>query len=139
MMESTTVVDAKSRIIQVTGKLVIKNLVEVMAGFQQGEFIKSDTFMLGDIPLIIKVLPNGLGEESKGFVSVFLINQGDADIRVMCQLITDAITVKFGFDKRVQAKQMVGSPNFLTHAACAEAYKDKDCLGRGLPCLQGDG
>ena len=56
-MESTTVVDAKSRIIKVTGKLVIKNLVEVMAGFQPGEEIDSDTFMLGDIPLRIHVYP----------------------------------------------------------------------------------
>ena len=103
-MESTTVVDAKSRIIKVTGKLVIKNLVEVMAGFQPGEEIDSDTFMSGDIPLRIHVYPNGYNDESKGFVSVFLKNQGDDEISVKCQLITDVKTMEFGFVFPLPAK-----------------------------------
>ena len=129
-MESTTVVDANSRIIQVAGKLVIKNLVGVMAGFQTGENIESDTFMLGDAPLIIRVYPNGIREEVKGFVSVYLYNPGDAQINVKCQLITDVEKREFGYDVPLTAKGG-GNPGrgyskFLSHAACAEAYKDKD-------------
>ena len=46
IMENTTVVDAE--LIQVTGKLVIKNLVGVMIdGFRQK--IDSEKFMFGDI------------------------------------------------------------------------------------------
>ena len=103
-MESTTVVDANSRIIQVAGKLVIKNLVGVMAGFQTGENIESDTFMLGDAPLIIRVYPNGIREEVKGFVSVYLYNPGDAQINVKCQLITDVKEKEFGYNVTLPAK-----------------------------------
>ena len=62
-MENTTIVDATSGLIQVTGKLVIKNLVGVMAGYKQGKFIESEEFMLGDNPLAIRVYPNGNTEE----------------------------------------------------------------------------
>ena len=44
MMENTTVVDATSGIIQASAKLVIKNLVEVMAGFKPGDSITSEDF-----------------------------------------------------------------------------------------------
>ena len=39
-MENTTVVDGRSGIIEATGKLVIKNFVEVMGGFKPGMFIR---------------------------------------------------------------------------------------------------
>ena len=89
-MENTTVVDSTSGLIQVTGKLVIKNLVGVMAGYKQGKFIESEKFMLGDNPLTICVYPNGNAEESsKGHVAVFVTNRGDADISVKFQILTD--------------------------------------------------
>ena len=129
-MESTTVVDASSRIIQATGRLIIKNLVGVMAGFQMGETIKSDIFMLGDNPFTIQVCPNGSKEEAKGFVSIFLCNKSDAEISVKCQLITDVEKKEFGYDYPLSAKggryRYRGYTKFLSHAACAEAYKDKD-------------
>ena len=71
-MKYTTVVDAKSGIIQVTAELVIKNFVEVMAGFKPGRSIVSDPFNVGDTPMAIKVYLNGRNEDGKGNVGVFL-------------------------------------------------------------------
>ena len=89
-MEFTTVFDAKSGVIKVTGRLVIKNLVEVMEGFRVGKSIESDSFKVGETPMAIKVYVNGHVEKCKGWVGVFLTNKSDADIKVKCQLITDA-------------------------------------------------
>ena len=91
-MEYTTVVDAKSGIIQVTGKLVIKNFVEVMAGFKPGRFIESEPFNVGDTPMAIRVYPNGEDDERKGNVAVFLKNFSNADISVRCQFITEVVS-----------------------------------------------
>ena len=45
-MKYTTVVDAKSGIIQVTAELVIKNFVDVMAGFKpQGDSLSQTLSM----------------------------------------------------------------------------------------------
>ena len=125
-MENTTVVDGMSGIIEATGKLVIKNFVKVMAGFKPGMLIESDPFMLGDIPLAIRVYPNGDEDLFKGHVSLYLRNKGDDDISVKGQLITDLDTMDFVYTETVKARGGWGEPNFLTHAECAEAYKDKD-------------
>ena len=69
---------------------------------------------------------NGYNDESKGFVSVFLKNQGDDEVSVKCQLITDVKTMEFGFNFPLPAKLCRGYSKFLTHAACAEVYKDTD-------------
>ena len=42
-VEFTTVFDAKSVVIEVTARLVIKILVEVMEGFRVGKAIESDS------------------------------------------------------------------------------------------------
>ena len=121
MMENTTVVGAG--LIQVTGKLVIKNLVGVIAGFEQGKFIESEKFMLGDNPLTIKVYPNGNAKEgSKGHVGIFVTNEGDADISVNCQIITDVETCTFDYNLPIKAGLSCGCPTFLTHAECTDAY-----------------
>ena len=125
-MENTTVIDGMSGIIEATGKLVIKNFAKVMAGFKPGMLIESDPFMLGDTPLAIRVYPNGDRHSSKGHVSLFLQNNGDDDIRVKGQLITDLNTIDFEYTEFVQAKGGWGIDKFLTHAECADAYKDKD-------------
>ena len=67
---------------------------------------------------------NGYNDESKGFVSVFLKNQGDDEVSVKCQLITDVKTMEFGFNFPLPAKLCRGYSKFLTHAACGEAYKE---------------
>ena len=126
-MEHTTVVSGMSGIIQVTEKLVIKDFVEVMAGFEPGKTIKSDLFLVGDTPIKIAVYPNGDGNNNKGHVGVYLRNIGEADIRLKCQFITDVKTVGFDYkDGALKPKQTYGFPTFLTHAECADDYKDKD-------------
>ena len=127
-MKHTTVVDAKSGVIQVTAELVIKNFVEVMAGFKPGRFIKSEPFNVGDTPMTIKVFLNGRDEARKGNVGVFLRNHGLADINVKCQLITEVETWGFGYEETVVAGHGVGLAKFLSHAKCAEAFKDKDFI-----------
>ena len=68
-LKNTTVFAGKSGIIEATAELVIKDFVDVMAGFKPGRFIDSDTFMLGGIPLKIRVYPNGYTDSDKGFES----------------------------------------------------------------------
>ena len=126
MMENTTVVDAASGLIKASGKLVIKNLVEVMEGFKPGTNIQSEQFKIGDVSLLIEVDPNGVTDSYKGFVSVLLINKGDVDISVKCELITDLITREITYKDTMKAGSGLGWEDFLTHAQCAEAYKSKD-------------
>ena len=125
-MKYTTVVDAKSGIIQVTAELVIKNFVDVMAGFKPGRSIVSDPFNVGDTPMAIWVYLNGQDEDEKGNVGVFLQNDGDADINVKCQFITKVRTRGFDYTKTVPAGDGQGFGKFVTHAKCAELYKVKD-------------
>ena len=77
-MEHTTVVEGRSGIIEVTEKLVIKDFVEVMAGFELGKTIDSNSFMVGDTPMNITVYPNGNSSKTKGHVGLTLFNTGDA-------------------------------------------------------------
>ena len=124
--EFTTVVDIESGVIKVTAKLVIKNLVKMMAGIEVGKAIESDPFKVGETPMTIGVYVNGQDEEERGTIAIFLYNDGDEDMRVKCQLITDLVTKDFGYDETVEAGQSWGFHGMLTHAQCAEAYKDKD-------------
>ena len=126
MMENTTVVDAASGIVEASGKLVIKNMVRVMAGFKTGQRIESDQFKLGDHPLLIRVYPNGRDNNSKGHVSVFLINKGDVEICVKLLLITDVKKIVHNYEFPLNVGQLCGIAKFLTHAKCIEAFKDKD-------------
>ena len=119
--EFTTVVDIESGVIKVTGKLVIKNLVKMMAGIEVGKAIKSDPFKVGKTPMSIRVYVNGQLEEQRGTIAIFLRNNGDEDIRVKCQLITDLVTKEFGYETTVKAGRGFGFPEMLTHAQYAEA------------------
>ena len=126
-MESTTVVDAKSRIIYATSKLVIKNMVEVMTGFRPGERIESENFLVGEVPLAIQVYPNGCTEESEGSVSIYLRNNGDAELRVKFTLIADIANRELFVDYcALPVNGANGALKFLTHAECADFYKEKD-------------
>ena len=118
-VEFTTVFDTKSGVIEVTARLVIKNVVEVMEGIRVGKAIESDSFKVGETPMAIRVFVNGHVEECKGWVGVFLRNKSDADIKVKCQLITDVKTKRFVYEEAVPAGQSRGSPNMLTHECCA--------------------
>ena len=127
-MKYTTVVDAKSGIIQVTAELVIKNFVDVMGGFKPGMEIRSDPFNVGDTPMAIWVYLNGQDEAEKGNVGIFLQNDGDAEINVKCQFITEVRTRGFDYTKTVPAGDGQGFGKFVTHAKCAELYKAKDFI-----------
>ena len=120
-MEHTTVFDGSTT--QVTGKLVIKNLVEIMPGFESGKKIESDPFMVGDTAMALEVFPNGVDEDSDGDVDCYLYNRGDAGIRVKGQLITELETEEFDYT-RLQPTDIVCL--HLTHAECTEAYTDRD-------------
>ena len=115
MEKYTTVVDAKSGIIKVTAELVIKNFVDVMAGFEPGMTIVSDPFKVGDTQMEIEVyLNDGQDEDEKGKVGVFLNNNGDADIRVKCEFITEVMTNGFDYTETVEAGEGWGFPDFLS-------------------------
>ena len=126
MMENTTVVDAASGIIEASAKLVIKNMVRVMAGFKPGQIIESHEFKIGDHPLLIRVYPNGRDENFKGYVSVYLKNKGDVELSVKSLLITDVTTDVIDYQLPLRVGSGRGATKFLTHAECAEAFKDKD-------------
>ena len=121
-------VDAKTGLIQVTANLVIKNFADMMAGFLPGRHILSDPFNVGHTPMAIKVFPNGQDDEEKGTVAIFLQNKGTAAISVKCQLITDLLTRNLDYKHTVDAGSSFGFSRFLTHAACAEIYKEKDFI-----------
>ena len=60
---------------------------------------------------------NGYNDESKGFVSVFLKNQGDDEVSVKCQLITDVKTMEFGCQSNCAGDTANSSP-MLTALKC---------------------
>ena len=136
-MENTTIVAWKFGMIKAEAKLVIKDFVEMMARLKPGKSIRSDQFMLGDTPMRIEVYPNALyctkhtlcnGEEedNKGFVGIYLRNNGDDDISVKGELVTDLRILDIDYTATVEAEGGWGKGQFLTHAQCAVAYKDKD-------------
>ena len=122
-MEHTTVIDGN--MIHVTAKLVIKNMVQIMKGYKVGQRIMSDPFKLGDTPMVIAVYPNGWNIKSIGYVSLFLINQGDADISLKGEVSTDLAEMEFDYTMSIPPGAL-GVSTLLTHAQCTEAYKDKD-------------
>ena len=122
-MENHTVY-AKSADVQVTAKLTIKDFFEVMKTSEPGKWYATDTFMVGDTPMAIKVYPNGAVDKNKGNVFVFLSNQSDAALSVKCQFITDVKTSSF--DIKMPANEGLGPFKFLSHVECTEAYKEKD-------------
>lgn len=121
-MEHTTVFDGSTT--KVTAKLVIKNLLEIMPGFEEGKSIESEPFMVGDTTMVLEVFLNGFDEETAGGVYCFLINNGDADIRVKGQLITEVGTEEFDYRRFQPSDRKL---LFLALCAdCTEAYAEKD-------------
>ena len=60
-----------------------------------------------------------------GLVSLFLQSKGDQDFSAKGELITDVKTASFDYTETWPAGSQLGSM-FLTHAECAEAFKEKD-------------
>ena len=125
-MEDITVFSGKSGIIQKTGKLVIKDFLEVMHAFPPGKSFESVPFMVGDTPMTIEVFPNGFDDDYSEYVSIFLNNKSNQRVSVKCQFITDLATLEFDYEDYVGANDREGFCTFLTYAQCEEAYKDKD-------------
>ena len=124
-MEGATVF-AKSEGYQAIGKVVIKDFVELMSVCKPGKSYSSDTFMVGDTPMVAKVFPNGLEEEHKGFVSIYLSNRGDAAITVKCKFTTDVRSKKDRGTIPIEPNRMRGFGSFLKHDECVNEYQDKD-------------
>ena len=120
-MEHTTVFDGSTT--KVTAKLVIKNLLEIMPGFEVGKSIESEPFMVGDIAMVLEVFLNGFDEETAGGVYCFLTNSGVADISLRGQLITEVDTEEFDYRRFSPSGNIL---LFLTQEDCTEAYGDKD-------------
>ena len=125
-MEGVTLFSGKSGIIQKTEKLVIKDFPDVMSAYPPGKSVESDPFMVGDTSMSILVYPNGDRACNRGHVSIYLKNKSNQDISVKCQIITDVKNKELNYEDTVEANYWFGFPDFLTHAECEEAFKDKD-------------
>ena len=123
-MENTTVY-AKSNASEATATMVIKDFVELMSVCKPGKSYHSDTFMVGDTPMLVVVYPNGVEEEYKGFVSVYLSNKGDAAITVRGKFTTD-VRSKGLKSCTIEPNRMRGSRHFLSHDQCVNGFQDKD-------------
>ena len=123
MLEHVTVFERATET-KVEAKLVIRGFVRELTLCEPGKGFLSDTFMVGDTPMALKVYPNGHTDEHKGHVSVFLKNNSNVDVTVQCQMHTDAKTEQF--DHVVEAEHGYGFGNFLTHAECTQEYSEKD-------------
>ena len=121
-MERSRTVYARAAGSKATAELVIKDFLVLMEASKPGKYFKSDTFMVGDTPMGVKVYPNEFQYE--GYVSVYLCNKSAADITVKCQFICEAET--HSFDNVVRANQNWGFADFLSHAEATKIYKEKD-------------
>ena len=131
-MENVTIFAGKSGVIQGTGKLVIKDFLDVMSVYPPEMSVESDEFMVGEFPMSIKIYPNGDTNEDKGSVCAFLVNKSNEDLTVKFQFVTyNAEDKEF-----VEEFEMTTIPHgdvyghgikgLLTHSECEEVYKDRD-------------
>ena len=129
-MEGVTIFAGKSGVIRGTGKLVIKDFLDVKSVYPPEKWVESDKFMVGEVPMTIQVFPNGDDEENKGTVSVFLANKSNEDVTVNCLFVTDEQEAEFKMitiSHRDDAN-CYGFPDFLDHSECEAAFKDKDFI-----------
>ena len=109
-----------------TATMVIKDFVKLMSVYEQGKYysatVRSDPFMVGDTPMVVALV---MDEESKGFVSICLINQGDAAITVKCKVTTD-VRSRYLKSTAIEPNKLYGCPDFLRHDECVNEYRDKD-------------
>ena len=125
-MEKSRTVYAKAPGVKATAELVIKDFVEVMKTSATRKCYGSDPFMVGNIPMIIWVYPNGYDDERKGNVSIFLENRSQVDVTIQYQFITEANTKTLV--SIFEARKMRGHYKFLSHAQCEDVYKEKDFI-----------
>ena len=104
---------------------MIKDFVEVIQTSKPGEKFDSDVFMVGDTKMSIKVYPNARHEDNIGYVDVLLVNASDTDVAVKCKFVTEVITATFNVNHG-EPWSSHGFKKLLSHAKCADVYKDKD-------------
>ena len=118
---------AKSGGHQATGKVVIKDFVELMTASKPKDCYPSAPFMVGDVPMIINVYPDGNRDEYTGYVSIFLKNLGSDPIQVKCKFTTDVLSK--GFEHTIDPSKNNrewGFGRFASHDQCLEEYQGKD-------------
>ena len=71
-------------------------------------------------------------------MSLFLYNDGEDDISVKGQLVTDLRTMNFDYEDTIKKRSSSGIFKFLKHADCAEAYKNKDFVVTAKLEIPGD-
>ena len=59
-MRRSRTVYARAAGSKATAELVIKDFLALMEASKPGKYFKSDTFMVGDTPMEVKVYPNGV-------------------------------------------------------------------------------
>ena len=124
-MENVTVY-AKSTGAKATAKLVIKDFLDVIKACKPGKGYPSEVFMVGDTPMAINLYPGGGYAENKGYVSISVQNKGDAAVRVKIKFTTDAVSRDT--ETTIEPNKSCGLSKFMSHAQCAEVYKDKDFI-----------
>ena len=72
---------------EVTASLTIKNFVEVMESSKPGKGYATDKFMVKETPMALMVCPNGDSEKRRGWVGVYVVNMGQAEVKVKSQFI----------------------------------------------------
>ena len=127
-MENVTVY-AKSTGAKATAKLVIKDFPDVISACKPGKGYPSEVFMVGDTPMAINLYPGGSYAENKGYVSISVQNKGDAAVRVKIKFTTDAVSRDT--ETTIEPNKSCGLSKFMSHAQCAEVYKDKDFVVSG--------
>ena len=126
-MENITIF-AKSAPVKATAKLVTKDFVDVASSSEPGKFYESKSFLVGDIPVAIRVYPNGFTNEQKGWVSIFIWNKGDAGIHdAKIQFTTDVSKTMEDKKCTLEEKKGWGFKQFICHDK-TDVYKDKDFL-----------
>ena len=90
---------AKSGGFQGTAKVVIKDFVELMRTSRPKDCYASAPFMVGDIPMILNVYPNGSTKDCTGWVSIYLKNSGNSPVTVKYTFTSD-IHSKSSFQAR---------------------------------------
>ena len=122
---------AKSGGFQGTANVVIKDFVELIRASKPKDCYASAPFMVGDIPMILEVYPNGRKTDFTGWVSIFLRNLGNTPVQAQHSFTSDIRSFSsqariFGAAKEGLYKASWGFANFASHDECVEEYKDKD-------------
>ena len=116
---------AKSGGFQGTANVVIKDFVELIRASKPKDCYASAPFMVGDIPMVLTVYPNGSQKDCTGWVSIFLENSGNSPVTVKCSFTSDICSKNMQVRTFAPAKEW-GYYRFASHDQCVEEYKDKD-------------